>query len=159
LVHRAGAERCRALLQGSDARVAGPVIGDSEIMETMGLGAFAMAGAPGLARYIGGTVSLGARITDEMYAITIAEHPELRMPHLDARGAPLGIDVRKVLSTGIAPAFNTGIAHVEPGIGQIGAGYGRVPIECFEAATEQLHARHPVPDLRPDVGQCPDAHE
>lgn len=113
---------------------AGPVIGDSEIMETLGLGAFAMAGAPALARYVGGTVREAAQFTSEMYTITSREHPQFTMPALDRRGVPFGIDVRKVLQSGICPVFNTGIAHREIGVGQIGAGHGRVPLACFQAA-------------------------
>jgi len=123
-----------AYFRGREARDAGPVIGDSEIMETMGLGACAMAGAPALARYVGGTVGEARRFTEDMYAITLAEHPRLRIPALDGRGTPFGIDARKVIATGVCPVFNTGIAHRDPGVGQIGAGYGRVPIECFAAS-------------------------
>jgi hypothetical protein len=123
-----------AYFRDGDPRDAGPVIGDSEIMETIGLGACAMAGAPALARYVGGSISKAAAFTDEMYAITLAEHPRFRIPALDSRGTPFGIDARKVIDTGIAPVFNTGIAHRDPGVGQIGAGYGRVPFECFRTA-------------------------
>ena len=124
--------------QGCAEHDAGPVIGDSEIAETLGLGAFAMAGAPALARYVGGTVAGAATMTAEMYRITVAEHPRFRLPALDGRGTPLGIDVRKVLATGIAPVFNTGIAHRETGVGQIGAGHGRVPLGCFASAARML---------------------
>lgn len=124
--------------KGFGERDAGPVIGDSEIMETLGLGAAALGGAPVLANYLGGNTAFGRRITGEMYAITLAEHPTLVLPGLDGRGAPLGIEVGKVLATGITPAFNTGIAHVDAGIGQVGAGHGRVPIECFEQAGRLL---------------------
>jgi hypothetical protein len=123
-----------AYFRGHDERDAGPVIGDSEIMETLGLGAFAMAGAPALARYVGGSVSQATAFTEEMYRLTVAEHARFRIPALDGRGTPFGIDARKVLASGITPVFNTGIAHRDPGVGQIGAGYGRVPLECFEAA-------------------------
>ncbi|HEY7904875.1 MAG TPA: DUF1116 domain-containing protein [Casimicrobiaceae bacterium] len=117
---------------------AGPVIGDSEIMETLGLGAFAMAGAPALARYVGGTVAGAAQFTRDMYAITLGEHPRFNLPALDRRGVPFGIDARKVVLSGVAPVFNTGIAHREMGVGQIGAGYGRVPMACFEAAVARM---------------------
>jgi uncharacterized protein DUF1116 len=117
----------------------GPVIGDSEIMETLGLGAFAMAGAPALARYVGGTVDQARAFTDEMYGITLGEHPRLRIAALDRRGVPFGIDVRKVMRSGITPIFSTGIAHRDSGIGQIGAGYGRVPMACFQAAAVALN--------------------
>ena len=117
---------------------AGPVIGDSEIAETMGLGAFAMAGAPALARYVGGTPEEAIRMTLEMYGITIAEHPRFKIPALQYRGTPFGIDVRRVVESKITPVFNTGIAHRTGGIGQIGAGYGRVPLAYFEAAHDAL---------------------
>jgi hypothetical protein len=123
---------------GFNERVAGPVIGDSEIMETMGLGALSMANAPTLAKYLSGRSSFGSELTREMYETTITEHPRFKIPSLDERGTPLGIDVRQVVATRISPAFNTGIAHVETGIGQIGAGYGRVPIECFDEAAKRL---------------------
>jgi hypothetical protein len=134
---------------GYEAKEAGPVIGDSEIAETMGLGAFAMAGAPALARYVGGSVEEATRLTGEMYGITIAEHPRFKIPALDYRGTPLGIDVRRVVESGVTPVFNTGIAHRTPGIGQIGAGFGRVPLACFTAARTALDALgssiHPPP--------------
>ena len=123
---------------GYEAKDAGPVIGDSEIAETMGLGAFAMAGAPALARYVGGTVEEATGLTSEMYGITVSEHPRFKIPALDYRGTPFGIDVRRVVETGTLPVFNTGIAHRTPGIGQIGAGFGRVPLACFAAAQAAL---------------------
>jgi hypothetical protein len=125
---------------GYGASDAGPVIGDSEIAETMGLGAFAMAGAPALARYVGGSVEEATRLTIEMYGITAGEHPRFKIPVFDYRGTPFGIDVRRVVESGVAPVFNTGIAHRTPGVGQIGAGFGRVPIACFVAAREALDA-------------------
>ena len=117
---------------------ANPVIGDSEIAETFGLGAFAMAAAPALARYVGGTPEDAARLSLDMYSITLAEHPRITVPALSFRGTPLGIDARRVVERGIEPIFNTGIAHREPGIGQIGAGFGRAPIACFRLALDAL---------------------
>jgi len=125
---------------GYQAEDAGPVIGDSEIAETMGLGAFAMAGAPALARYVGGSVEGATRLTEEMYCITVAEHPRFKIPALDYRGTPFGIDVRRVAESGVTPVFNTGIAHRTPGVGQIGAGFGRVPLACFTSARAALDA-------------------
>ncbi len=127
-----------AYFRGREARDAGPVIGDSEIMETLGLGACAMAGAPALARYVGGSVAQAGAFTEQMYTVTLGEHPRFRIPALDGRGTPFGIDARKVVATGTAPVFNTGIAHREPGVGQIGAGYGRVPLACFHSALAAL---------------------
>lgn len=117
---------------------ANPVIGDSEIAETMGLGAFAMAGAPALARYVGGTVEEATQLTLEMYTITMGEHPRLKIPALDYRGIPTGVDVRRVVEQRVKPVFSTGIAHRRPGIGQIGAGSGRVPLECCVKAYQSL---------------------
>jgi hypothetical protein len=122
--------------QGYGAGDAGPIIGDSEITETIGLGAFAMAGAPVLARYVGGTVEEATRFTLDMYKITLAEHPRFTIPALGFRGTPFGIDAERVVETGIEPVFNTGIAHRTPGIGQIGAGYGRAPLDCFRYALD-----------------------
>ncbi len=124
--------------QGYSLDDAGPIIGDSEITETMGLGAFAMAGAPVLARYVGGTIEQATRFTLEMYKITSGEHPRFTIPALGFRGTPFGIDARRVVETGIEPVFNTGIAHRMAGIGQIGAGYSRTPIACFRQAIEAL---------------------
>lgn len=120
---------------------ASAVIGDSEIAETMGLGAFAMSAAPALAHYVGGTPEEARHLSTEMYAITLAEHPRLQIPALGYRGTPTGIDVRRVVETGIEPIFNTGIAHRTPGIGQIGAGYGRTPMACCLAALEGVRDR------------------
>ena len=118
-----------------------PVIGDSEIAETMGVGAFAMSGAPALARYVGGTPEEATRLSLEMYAISVAEHPRFRIPAMSYRGTPLGIDARRVVEQGIEPVFNTGIAHRTPGIGQIGAGFGRAPLTCCAAALDAMQRR------------------
>lgn len=114
------------------------VIGDSEIAETMGLGAFAMAAAPALARYIGGTPAMAAEMATEMYTITRAEHPRFRIPAWEFRGTPFGIDIDRIVETNIAPVFSTGIAHKQPGVGQIGAGWGRAPMEPFREAQADL---------------------
>ena len=128
--------------EGYGPNDAGPIIGDSEIVETIGLGAFAMAGAPVLARYIGGTVEQATQFTLEMHQITLGEHPRFTIPALGFRGTPCGIDLRRVVETGIEPVFSTGIAHRMPGIGQIGAGYSRTPIACFREALET--GKHPT---------------
>jgi len=117
---------------------ANPVIGDSEIAEAFGLGAFAMAAAPALSRYVGGTPEEAKRLSEQMYSITLAEHQRFTIPALGFRGAPLAIDARLVVKRGIEPIFNTGIAHREPGVGQIGAGFGHAPRACFETALEAL---------------------
>ncbi len=124
--------------EGYGPEEANAVIGDSEIAETTGLGAFAMAAAPALARYVGGTPEEATRLALEMYGITIAEHPRFTIPALGFRGTPTGIDVRRVVERGLTPLFNTGIAHKTPGIGQIGAGFVRTPPACYEAALAAL---------------------
>jgi hypothetical protein len=119
---------------------ANPDLGDSAITETGGLGAFALAAAPAITQFIGGTPDRGREITEEMYGITLAEHPIYSIPALDYRGTPVGIDLMRVTQSRVAPMLDTGIAHREPGIGQIGAGVVRVPIEPFDAALQTLGA-------------------
>ncbi len=113
---------------------ANPDIGDSTITETAGLGAFAMAAAPAIVSFIGGSPQDAVRATLEMYEITVAEHSQLTIPALGFRGTPVGIDIRKVVELGITPRVNTGIAHRQAGVGQVGAGLVRPPMEIFEAA-------------------------
>lgn len=117
---------------------ANPDIGDSAITETGGLGAFALAAAPAIVQFIGGTAQLAVDTTTAMYEIVAGEHETFRIPSLNFRGTPFGIDVRKVLETGIQPMIDTGIAHRQAGIGQIGAGFSEAPIECFVQALEAL---------------------
>jgi hypothetical protein len=123
---------------GCSARQAAPLMGDSYISETMGIGGIALAAAPGIVGFIGGTVREAVRSTRQMYRITAAEHPLFKIPILSFRGTPLGIDVRAVLRENMLPMLNTGIAHRDPGIGQIGAGRVRPPLECFKKAAEAL---------------------
>ena len=122
---------------------ANPDIGDSAITETAGLGGFAMAGAPAIVRFVGGTVPDALRTTAEMYEITVAENPAYALPILDFRGAPTGIDVVAVARTGLLPQINTGIAGRVPGTGQVGAGLVKPPVECFTAALSALAAAAP----------------
>jgi hypothetical protein len=121
---------------------ANPDMGDSAIVETMGLGAFAMAASPAVARFVGaGGMQEAIRATEETAEICLGEHPHFRIPSLDERGTPVGIDIRKVVETGITPLINTGIAGKKPGVGQIGAGVARAPLACFEQALEAFAAR------------------
>jgi hypothetical protein len=109
-------------------------IGDSTITETAGIGAFAMAAAPAIVTFISGTPQDALNATLEMYEITTAEHTHFTIPPLDFRGSPTGIDIRKVVELGITPRVNTGIAHKEAGVGQVGAGLVRPPMAIFEDA-------------------------
>ncbi len=113
---------------------ANPDIGDSTITETAGYGGMAMAAAPAITQFVGGTPQMATQNTLEMYEITFGEHENLTIPTLNFRGTPLGIDVRKVMETGILPRINTGIAHKDPGVGMVGAGILRAPEKCFKDA-------------------------
>jgi len=107
-------------------------IGDSTITETAGIGAFAMAAAPAIVTFISGTPQDALNATLEMYEITVAEHSHFTIPNLDFRGTPTGIDIRSVVELGVTPRVNTGIAHKEAGVGQVGAGLVRPPMAIFE---------------------------
>ena len=114
---------------------ANPDMGDSTIVETIGLGGFAMGAAPAVAGFVGaGAASDAANFTRTMGEIAAAENPEWTIPAMDYRGVPTGIDIRLVVETGLAPTINTGIAHRRPGVGQVGAGVVRAPMACFEQA-------------------------
>jgi hypothetical protein len=121
-------------LPGFSAEDANPDIGDSTITETSGFGGFAMAAAPAITQFVGGSPSLAQKTTMEMYEITQTEHKDFTIPSLNFHGTPLGIDVRRVMETGILPQINTGIAHKKPGFGMVGAGILRAPEKCFEDA-------------------------
>jgi hypothetical protein len=113
---------------------ANPDIGDSTITETAGIGAFAMAAAPAIVTFVSGTPQDALNATLEMYEITVAEHKSFTIPQLEFRGTPTGIDIRKVVELGVTPRVNTGIAHREAGVGQVGAGLVRPPMKIFEDA-------------------------
>jgi hypothetical protein len=123
---------------------ANPDIGDSAITETVGLGGFAMAAAPAIVRFVGGTVRDATLTTQRMYEITLAENPAYALPVLDFRGAATGIDVTRVVRTGILPQINTGIAGRVAGTGQVGAGLVTPPMECFVAALLALAGAAPA---------------
>ncbi len=113
-----------------------PDIGDSAITETCGFGAFAMAAAPAIVKFVGGAAGDAVNYTKQMYEITQGESQVFQIPILDFRGSPQGIDIMKVCEKQILPVINTGIAHKEPGIGQVGAGIVHPPMSCFEDALE-----------------------
>lgn len=113
---------------------ANPDIGDSTITETVGIGAFAMAAAPAIVTFVSGTPRDAVNATMEMYEITVGEHKAFTIPQLEFRGSPVGVDIRKVVETGITPRVNTGIAHKDAGVGQVGAGLVRPPMQIFEEA-------------------------
>lgn len=139
---------------------ANPDIGDSTITETAGIGAFAMAAAPAIVSFIGGTPRDAMNATLEMYEITAAEHPHFTIPSLGFRGTPVGIDLRKVVELGITPRINTGIAHRQAGVGQVGAGLVRPPMAVFEQALVAFAERYldgPEPASGAPPGATPEA--
>ncbi|MSQ59880.1 MAG: DUF1116 domain-containing protein [Betaproteobacteria bacterium] len=113
-------------------------LGDSAITETAGLGGFSMAAAPAIVKFVGGSARDATTNSRIMRAITLGESNIFQLPALDFQGAPSGIDVRAVVDTGIEPVINTGIAHREAGVGQIGAGLTRAPLACFVQAVTAL---------------------
>lgn len=121
---------------GYDKDDANPDIGDSVITETTGIGGFAMATAPAIVQFVGGTPQNAIEYTTSMYEITEEESLSFKMPSMNFKGTPTGIDIRKVIETQILPIINTGIAHKDPGVGQVGAGIVRPPMKCFEDALE-----------------------
>lgn len=118
---------------------ANPDIGDSAITETFGIGGAAMIAAPGVTRFVGaGGMDAAQETSEEMSEIYLQHNPLLQIPSWNFQGACLGLDIRRVVETGITPLINTGIAHKDAGIGQVGAGTVRAPLACFEQALEAL---------------------
>ena len=123
---------------GFSAEDASPDMGDSAITETAGMGGFAMAAAPAIVQFVGGTPSDAIGHSRRMYEITIGESEAFTLPILNFRGTPTGVDARLVVQTGILPQINTGIASRRAGVGQIGAGLVNPPMECFTSALRAL---------------------
>jgi hypothetical protein len=132
------------LFPGYTSADAAPDLGDSAITETAGLGGFAMAASPAIVQFVGGSPQDAIASSLEMSHITLGRNGAFTLPALDFTGTPSGIDARKVVDSGIAPIINTGIAHRQAGIGQIGAGITRAPLACFAKAilalAEQVEA-------------------
>jgi len=121
---------------------ANPDLGDSAITETAGLGAFALAAAPAIVQFVGGTPADALANTLAMGHITLGRNSAFTLPALNFGGTPAGIDARKVVDTGILPVINSGIAHRRAGVGQIGAGVTRAPLACFAQAISALARQH-----------------
>jgi hypothetical protein len=117
---------------------ANPDLGDCAFTETCGIGGFAMAAAPAIVRFVGGTAEDALNYTRTMYGITLVRNADFALPALGFAGIPQAIDARRVVESGTQPVINTGIAHREPGIGQIGAGIARAPLAVFEAGLRAL---------------------
>lgn len=118
---------------------AAPDLGDSAITETAGVGGFAMAASPAIVQFVGGDVAEAVENSRKMQRITLGRNSAFTLPMLDFAGTAAGIDIRKVVDTGILPIINTGIAHKDAGVGQIGAGLTEAPLECFTQALEALY--------------------
>ncbi len=130
---------------GFEAKDANPDIGDSTITETAGFGGFAMAAAPAITQFVGGTPQMALRDHARDVRDHLRRARRIHNSGLNFRGTPLGIDVRKVMETGILPKINTGIAHKDPGVGMVGAGILRAPMEPFKEAFEALRVRRACP--------------
>ena len=120
-------------------------IGDSAITETVGWGGFVLAGAPGILSLVGGTPEEALYYSREMREITVGLSPDYLIPALGFEGTAVGIDIRKVVQTGILPIIDTAMAHKDPGHPIIGAGLVRPPMECFHQALRSFAARY-APD-------------
>jgi hypothetical protein len=116
-------------------------LGDSAITETAGVGGFAMAAAPAIVKFVGGTPTDAMHHSLRMRAITLGSNPSFTLPALDFAAAACAIDARKVVDNGVLPVINSGIAHREAGVGQIGAGVTTAPMACFSAAVKALALR------------------
>ena len=127
---------------GYSAQDANPDIGDSTITETMGFGGFAAAASPSVVQFVGGSPREAIDRNLEMYEIVTRENPEFTIPSLNFRGIPTGIDIIKVLESNVAPALHTGVAHKQAGIGQIGAGCLRAPMEIFVKALQRFSEKY-----------------
>jgi hypothetical protein len=116
-------------------------IGDSAVLELVGLGGPAAAASPAVAAFVGGTMADAFATTEDMDRICAGRSTRFKLPLLDFRGTAIGVDVRKVVEVGITPRINTGILHGSAGTGQIGAGVAEAPISCFRAALLALDRR------------------
>lgn len=124
---------------GYSQKDANPDIGDSAITETFGIGGAAMVAAPGVTRFVGaGGTDVAYEVSEEMSEIYLEHNMLFQIPTWNFQGCCLGLDLRLVVETGITPLINTGIAHKQAGVGQIGAGTVRAPLACFEKALEAL---------------------
>jgi uncharacterized protein DUF1116 len=126
---------------GCGPETAAKDIGDSAVLELVGLGGPAAAGSPAVAAFLGGTMADARRATEQMIEICAGPSTRFKLPTMDFRGTPVGVDVRNVAESGITPKVNTGVLHVSAGTGQIGAGVATAPTECFVEAMRDLDRR------------------
>ena len=129
---------------GYGTQDANPDMGDSAITETTGVGAFALANSPAILSLVGGTAEDAFNYTKQMREITTTLNDTFLVPILDFEGTATGIDIRKVVKTGILPVIDTAIAHKDPGIGMIGAGIVNPPMEAFKSALRAFASKYKV---------------
>jgi hypothetical protein len=123
---------------GYGPETSAPDVGDSAVLELVGLGAAAAAGSPAVAAFVGGTMADARATTEDLDLVCAGRSTRFRIPVLDLRGTPLGVDARRVAELGITPSITTGVLHASAGIGQIGAGVARAPLSCFVEAVMAL---------------------
>ncbi len=129
---------------------ANPDMGDSTVSEVAGIGGYAMATAPAIVKFVGGTPADAVKYTRQMGEICVGRHRDYQMPGLNFENVPVATDIRKVVETGIAPIINTGIAHKKAGIGQVGAGILYAPMDCFTDALRAFEQSLPAASSRHD---------
>jgi hypothetical protein len=125
---------------GYGPETSAPDIGDSAVLELVGLGGAAAAASPAVAGFMGGSMQDAINTTLTMDRICAGQSTRFKLPMLDFRGTPIAVDVRRVVELDITPAINTGILHVSAGTGQVGAGVAHAPIQCFQEAALALDA-------------------
>jgi hypothetical protein len=126
-------------------------IGDSAIIETCGLGGMAIAGAPTIAPFVGGTLADEIAAVEELATITLSRHPKFSLPPMDSQNTPLGVDVRRVVETRIVPFITTGVLHESsPTVGQIGTGVAYAPVALFDQALIALAHTWGIPTSLPE---------
>jgi Protein of unknown function (DUF1116) len=123
---------------GHGPESAAPDVGDSAVLELVGLGAAAAAGSPAVAAFVGGTMADARATTEELDLVCAGRSTRLRMPGLEMRGTPLGVDARRVAELGITPKITTGVLHASAGTGQVGAGVAEAPLRCFVDSVLEL---------------------
>jgi hypothetical protein len=116
--------------------------GDSVVTETAGLGGFSLPAAPVHVRDTGGTMAQAERAAERMRTITVTENPTLRIPALEFRGTPTGVDLHAVVEEGITPFHAAGLGHRERGEGFIGLGLGHAPMSPFAKAHRAYEERY-----------------
>lgn len=141
------------LLPGWKEEDAGLDMGDSAITETVGWGGFVIGGAPGILNFTGGTAEQALAFSREMRSISVGQSPDYLIPALNFQGSAVGIDIRKVVQTNVAPVIDTAIAHKEPGHGIIGGGIVRPPLECFAKALTRFGERSAEWSEEPSFGR------